>query len=117
MVIQRYLDWRTRTARPPAKLSVRAARYGALATLIAALVMGIPFYDGYRDAIRDAGEMAARADALLSAGETSDAIGFDGDDEGWDALRRIGYEIGLGTSLSDDQMTALGLGCGREGCA
>ena len=38
-MIRRYLEWRTARARPPVRLGVRAARYGALAFAIGLAVI------------------------------------------------------------------------------
>ena len=114
-MIQRYLDWRTARARPPVVLSVRAARYGAVATLIGLGMILAPMYAGYSQAIGDAPELVARADDLIAEGRADGSIETAMDGLGWGALRRTGYVMGLEARLTEGQLRALG--CGPEGCA
>ena len=48
-MLDRYLGWRTRRAGPPVTLGQRAARWGAVAFLIGAVVLLVPVVQGYRD--------------------------------------------------------------------
>lgn len=74
-MFRRYLEWRTRRAGPPVSLSVRAARYGALAFAIALAIMAVPVWQGTRDAV-DAPPLNP--------------------DQPWEALRQMGRDMGAG---------------------
>lgn len=60
----------------PLALSVKAARLGAVALLVGLVILGWPVAQGYRDA---------------QAGAPKPALG-----DGWQELRRFGWEIGAG---------------------
>lgn len=48
-MFRRYLGWRTRRAGPPLTLGTRAARWGAVAFCVGAIVLAIPVVQGYRE--------------------------------------------------------------------
>lgn len=59
--------------RNPLQLSTKAARYGALAFLVAATILAVPVVQGYRDGV---------APVLPP-------------ENGWDSLRQFGREMAL----------------------
>ncbi|WP_179380848.1 transglycosylase domain-containing protein [Jannaschia marina] len=75
MVVRRYLAWRTRTARPPVRLGTRAARFGALAVLLAVAIIAWPVVSGYLAGKRAAPQLAQSAQALIRAGQGPNDLG------------------------------------------
>lgn len=63
------------TPRNPLRLGQRAARWGALAVLIAVAVIAWPVATGYLEGRGAAPDYAAQADALIAAGSGSAALG------------------------------------------
>lgn len=61
--------------RNPLSLSERGARYGAMALLVGALILGWPVAEGYR---------------MAGAGQPKPTEG-----DGWQELRRFGWEYGM----------------------
>lgn len=98
-MVGRYLAWRARTARPPLRLSEKAARYGAAAVLVAALIFAWPVASGYLEGKRAAPAYAERADALLAAGRGPADLG----PGRWDKLLAVqdpGFAAHRGVDLS-----------------
>ncbi|CTQ48857.1 transglycosylase domain-containing protein [Jannaschia donghaensis] len=60
---------------PPVSLNVRAARWGALAVAIGALIFAWPLATGYLEGRGAAQDLAARADRAIAAGQGADALG------------------------------------------
>ena len=67
-MIKRYFAFRSRNARPPVRLGIHAARWGALACLLGFGVLAIPVLQGAR---------------MTEAPDGNDA---------WSELQRLGFE-------------------------
>ena len=71
-MLERYFAWRLRRAGPPVSLSIKAARYGAIAFVVSLAIMLVPVWDGAQD-----GPDAAPLDPANA----------------WDALRQMGRDM------------------------
>lgn len=60
---------------PPVSLSFRAARWGALATGLALVVIAMPVIGGWMDARDQAEALASQADAIIASGRGPDDLG------------------------------------------